>query len=317
LAGELADVLLELPQESIRERAWPVRSAVGIYRFARNKPLGAFGALIILLMISAAILTFLGLADNVTGYRYDHQVLSDRLQGPSSRHILGTDQLGRDVFSRLFYGSRVSVTVGFLAVTISQGMAALMGIVSGYYGGKFDAVFQRIVDIGQALPGLVALIFIISVVGRSGFFESQTGRQILLVLALGFLAAPGASRVIRGQTIAIRNNAYIEAATVLGASDARIIFRHILPNVVHIIIIGASVGIGGAILAESALAFLGFGLPPPFPTWGSMLNRAREYTTQPLLAIFPGLAITLTVFAFNVFGDALRDVWDPRLRGSR
>jgi peptide/nickel transport system permease protein len=317
LAGELADVLLELPRESIRDRAWPLRAAVGTYRFARGKPLGAFGAVIILLMILAALFTFLGLADNITGYRYDHQVLGDRLQGPSSKHILGTDQLGRDVFSRLFYGSRVSVTVGFLAVTISQTAAALMGVVSGYYGGKFDAFFQRIVDIGQALPGLVALIFVISVVGRSGFFESEFGRQLLLVLALGVLGAPGASRVIRGQTIAIRNNAYIEAATVLGASDRRIIFRHILPNVVHIIIIGASVGIGGAILVESTLAFLGFGLPPPFPTWGSMLNRAREYTTQPLLAIFPGLAITMTVFAFNVFGDALRDVWDPRLRGSR
>ncbi len=308
MASELVEVLDLARAPSVRDRPLPFRVLTGIRQFVVRKPLGALGGFIILMMVSAAALTFLGLADNITGYRYDHQVLSDRLQGASWEHKLGTDQLGRDMFSRLFYGSKVSITIGFLAVAISQSIAATVGIVSGYYGGKFDFIFQRVVDIWQALPGLVALIFLISVFGVS---------QLILVLAIGVLAAPGASRVIRGATLGIRNNQYIEAATVLGASDFRIIMRHILPNVMHIIIIGASVSIGAAVLVESTLAFLGFGLPPPFPTWGRMLNNAREYTTHPMLAIWPGLALTITVFAFNVFGDALRDVWDPRLRGSR
>lgn len=291
---------------SLRPRQSRLRS---LGQFIVRKPLGAFGLLIIVMMVSAAGLTFLGLADDVTGHRYDDQVLRDRFKGPlSSGHLLGTDHVGRDTFSRIFYGSRVSITIGFLAVAISQGLAATVGIVSGYYGGKFDFFFQRIVDIWQALPGLVALIFLISVFGSS---------QVVLIVAIGVLGAPAASRVIRGTVISVRQNQYVEAAVMIGASDFRILLRHILPNIVHIIIISASVAIGGAILVESALAFLGFGLPPPFPTWGRMLNNSREYVTHPWLAIWPGLALTLTVFAFNIVGDALRDVWDPRMRGSR
>ena len=308
MATEIIEAIGVTGEPFVRERGLPSRFLVGVGHFIVRKPLGAFGAFIIVLMLLAAMLTFAGLADDITGYRYDHQVLSEKLQGPSAQHILGTDQLGRDTFSRILYGSRVSITIGFLAITISQTTAAVVGIVSGYYGGKFDFFFQRIVDVWQALPGLVALIFLISVFGVN---------QLVLILAIGFLGAPGASRVVRGTTIVVRNHQYVEAAVVLGASDRRIILYHILPNVTHIIIIGASVAIGGAILVESTLAFLGFGLPPPFPTWGRMLNNAREYTAHPLLALWPGLALTLAVFAFNVFGDALRDIWDPRLRGSR
>ncbi len=308
VATKLADVLPvgELPFR--RQRAIPLRIASNLSSFAVQKPLGAFGALIIFMMITAAVLTFAGLADNITGHRYDDQVLRDKLQGPSATHVLGTDNLGRDTFSRMFYGSRVSITIGFAAVAISQGLAATIGIVSGYYGGKFDFFFQRLVDTWQALPGLVALIFLISVFGANTY---------VIVVTIGILGAPGASRVVRGTVITVRQNQYVEAATMLGASDFRILTRHILPNIVHIIIIGASVGIGGAILTESALAFLGFGLPPPFPTWGRMLNASREYVTHPMLAVWPGLALTLTVFGFNILGDALRDIWDPRLRGSR
>jgi peptide/nickel transport system permease protein len=308
MATQIADALPfgELPFR--RERALPLRFAANLANFAVHKPLGAFGALVIFVMILAAVLTFAGLADDITGYRYDDQVLKDKLQGMSSSHLLGTDNLGRDMFSRLFYGSRVSITIGFAAVFISQGLAATIGIISGYYGGKFDFFFQRVVDTWQALPGLIFLIFLISVFGAS---------QIVIVAAIGVLGAPGASRVVRGTVISVRQNQYVEAAVMLGASDRRILLRHILPNIVHIIIIGASVGIGGAILTESALAFLGFGLPPPFPTWGRMLNASREYTSNIGLALWPGLALTLTVFGFNVLGDALRDVWDPRLRGSK
>jgi peptide/nickel transport system permease protein len=303
-----SDTLLlgELPLR--REEIFPLRWARGFAHFAARKPLGAIGAVIILVMASAALLTFLGLADNITGYRYDHQVLAERLQGSSSHHILGTDNLGRDIFARIFYGSKVSITVGFLAVTITQSIALFIGVVTGYYGGKFDFVAQRIVDIFQAMPGLIALIFLYSLFG-SGMY--------VLIPAIGILSAPATSRVIRGTVLSVRQNQYVEAAIMLGASDFRILFRHILPNITHIVIIGASIGIGGAILVESTLAFLGFGLPPPFPTWGRMLNDSRDYTTYPMLAIWPGLALTATVFAFNMFGDALRDVWDPRLRGSR
>lgn len=306
MASEVALPIGETPLT--REPSPMARRLRSIGQFIVRKPLGAFGAFIIVIMISAAALTYMGLADNITGYRYDDQVLRDRFQGPSRSHIMGTDHLGRDMFSRIFYGSRVSITIGFAAVAISQTTAAIIGIVSGYYGGRFDFLFQRVVDTWQALPGLITLIFLISVFGAN---------QLVIIVAIGLLGAPASSRVIRGTVISVRQNQYVEAAVMIGATDRRILMRHILPNVVHIIIISASVGIGGAILVESALAFLGFGLPPPYPTWGRMLNVSREFVTHPWLAIWPGLALTVTVFAFNVFGDALRDVWDPRLRGSR
>jgi peptide/nickel transport system permease protein len=306
MASEIALPRADAPElERFRPRTGWFR---GLRNFIVRKPLGALGGFIILVMISCAVITFAGLTDDLTGYRYDDQVLADRFQGPSRDHLLGTDHVGRDTLSRIIYGSRVSITIGFLAVFISQGLAATIGIVSGYYGGKLDSFMQRLVDIGQAMPGLVAIIFVISVFGSS---------EAVLIATIGVLGAWGSSRVIRGTVITVRQNQYVEAAVMLGASDRRILVRHILPNIVHIILITASVGIGAAILVESTLAFLGFGLPPPFPTWGRMLNNSREYVTHPWLAIWPGLALTLTVFAFNIVGDALRDIWDPRLRGSR
>ena len=204
------------------------------------------------------------------------------------------------------YGSRVSITIGFLAVAISQTIGVAVGMTSGYFGGKFDMIVQRIVDIWQALPGLIMLIFLVSVFGSS---------QTLLIGAIGFLSAPRASRLIRGSAISVAQNEYVQAAHALGASHIRILWKHILPNILHIVLISVSVSIGGAILVESTLSFLGLGLPPPFPTWGRMLSDAREYFSTPLLAVVPGLALTFTVFAFNILGDALRDVLDPRMRG--
>jgi peptide/nickel transport system permease protein len=318
VASEIALPIGESPLA--KERSPWGRRLHGVGQFIVRKPLGALGAFIIIVMMVMALIAWTeelekktgfgtDLAQKLTGYRYDDQVLRDRHKAPlSSGHVLGTDHVGRDTLSRLVYGSRISITIGFLAVAISQGLAAFVGIISGYYGGRFDFFFQRIVDIWQALPGLVALIFVISLFGSS---------MMVLVVTIGVLGAPSSSRVVRGTVISVRQNQYVEAAMMLGASNTRIIIRHVLPNIIHIIIISASVGIGAAILVESALAFLGFGLPPPFPTWGRMLNNSREYILNPWLAIWPGLALTLTVFAFNVLGDALRDVWDPRLRGSR
>lgn len=278
------------------------RSKVSIVlRFIRRKPLGAFGALVVFLMVFVAVL-----APVLATHDYDRQVLGDRLESPSSRHWMGTDNLGRDIFSRVVYGARVSIRVGFGAVAIATTLAILIGVTSGYYGGKLDLALQRLTDIWMALPGLVALIFLVTVFGQS--------LNILTVL-LGVLGAGGASRVIRGTVIVVSQSPYVESARVIGASNLRIMTFHVLPNVLHVIVVGMTVSVGTFILAEASLAFLGFGVPPPFPTWGSMLNVSREFLDFPWLALFPGLALTLTVFAFNVLGDALRDTLDPRMRG--
>ncbi len=273
-----------------------------ILHFIRSKPLGAFGAVVVALMLVVAIF-----APVIATHDYGQQVLRDRLQGPSTAHWMGTDNLGRDIFSRVVYGARVSIRVGVGAMIIATGLAALIGLTSGYYGGKVDLILQRLMDIWMALPGLVALIFLVTVIGQS---------LNTLTVLLGVLGAGGASRIIRGAVIVVSQSAYVESARVVGASDFRIMIRHVFPNILHVIVVGMTVSIGGFILAEASLAFLGFGVPPPFPTWGSMLNVSREFLEFPWLALFPGLALTLTVFAFNVLGDALRDTLDPRMRGS-
>lgn len=286
--------------------ASPAPRSLGLLRtlatFARQKPLGAFGGVVIVVMILAAVF-----APLIATHAYDEQVLSQRLKGPSLDHFMGTDNLGRDMFSRVVYGARISIRVGFGAVVISTTLSAVMGIVSGYYGGKLDLVFQRLVDVWMALPGLIAIIFFISVFGHS--LNSLT-------LLLGVLGVGGGSRVSRSAAIAVRHNTYIEAAHVVGASDFRIMTRYVLPNVLHVIVVGSTVSIGSFILAEASLAFLGLGVPPPYPTWGSMLNVSREYLDVPWMVIFPALALSSTVFGFNVLGDALRDALDPRMRGT-
>ena len=288
-----------------RQRYGNALSAVA--SFARKKPVGAVSAGVIVIMMILAAVTYAGLADELTGYRHDQQVLPDRLQGFSSTHLLGTDHLGRDLLSRVVHGTKVSVTIGFLSVALSQSLAILIGLPSGYFGGRIDTAMQRLVDIWQAMPGLIMVIFLISVFGQS---------VTVMVAAIGSLTAARASRLIRGSALAVSHEQYVDAARAIGAGDTRIMLQHVLPNIFHIILISITVSIGGAILVESTLAFLGLGLPPPFPTWGRMLNDSRGYLSAPWLAIIPGVAITITVFAFNMLGDALRDVLDPRLRGS-
>ena len=282
--------------------ATPVR---GLARFARRKPLGFLGLLLVTAFLVMAVF-----APVIAPYTYAEQKLRHRLEGPTRAHVLGTDSVGRDVFSRLVYGARVSITVGFGAVAITGTLAATIGIISGYYGGWLDKVTQRVVDLWQALPGLIVLITILGVFG--------TG-LVQMILAIGILGAGGASRIYRSAVLGLRQNTYIEAARTVGATDLRILLVYILPNVAPLILVLASVGLGGVILAESSLSFLGFGLPPPHPSWGQMLSiEGREYMSRaPGLAVFPGLCIALAVFSFNVLGDALRDVLDPRLRGGR
>jgi peptide/nickel transport system permease protein len=277
---------------------------VGVGVFARRKPLGAIGAIIVLAMLVMAIF-----AERIAPYDYDETIRGARMRAPGTAHWLGTDNLSRDMWSRIVYGARVSVTVGFLTIALSTLMAAALGVSSGYFGGGYDLVLQRVVDAWLSFPYLIIVLSVMAVLGPG---------LLNVVLSLSLIITATNSRVIRGTTIAVAQHAFVEAARAMGCGHARIIVRHILPNVMATVIILATIGLGAAILAESALSFLGFGVPPPYPSWGSMLSGSgRTYMFRaPWMAIWPGVAISLAVFGFNMLGDALRDVLDPRLRGS-
>jgi peptide/nickel transport system permease protein len=304
MASSREAIASEIGAVALADRGLLFRLAMGLLRFVRHQPLGAFAGVVVLALIFVAIFN-----DVIAPYRYDEINVFNRLQSPSSSHFFGTDNQGRDIFSRILYGAQTSVIIGFGAVAVSTVVASSIGIISGYYGGLFDLLFQRLVDTWQAFPGLIFLIFVVSIFGSD---------RLTLILALGLLFSAGSSRVIRSAAITIKQNPYVEAAKVLGANDRRIMLLHILPNVIPIILISISVQIGFVILIESTLSFLGFGIPPPFPSWGAMLQDGRPFMEQhPYLAIFPGAAIALTVYSLNMLGDAVRDVLDPRLRGAR
>ena len=233
------------------------RWRLALWRFCRNKPLGAVGGVIVLALIGMALL-----APWIAHHAYDDTIRGARMKAPSAQFWLGTDNLGRDIWSRVVYGARVSVTVGFSAVLIANVLAAWIGITSGYFGGKYDICVQRVVDAWQSFPFLVMTVSIMAVLGPG---------LLNVILALGVLGAANASRVIRSVTISVAQNMYIEAARAIGAGHFRIMTRHILPNVVATIIVLATIGLGAFILAESALSFLGLGVPPPYPSWGAML----------------------------------------------
>jgi peptide/nickel transport system permease protein len=272
-------------------------------RLARRKPLGALGGIIVVAMLVMAVF-----AERIAPYNYDETIRGARMVAPGAAHWLGTDNLSRDMWSRIVYGARVSVTVGFLTIGLATLMATALGVSSGYFGGGYDLVVQRVVDAWLSFPYLIIVLSVMAVLGPG---------LLNVVLALSLIITATNSRVIRGTTIAVAQHAFVEAARAMGCGHARIIVRHILPNVVATVIILATIGLGAAILAESALSFLGFGVPPPYPSWGSMLSGSgRTYMFRaPWMAIWPGVAISLAVFGFNMLGDALRDVLDPRLRG--
>jgi len=279
-------------------------SAAAVWRFCRRKPLGAAGGLIVVGLVALALF-----GDRIAPYDYDETIAGARMRPPSARFWMGTDNLGRDVWTRVVFGARVSMTVGFGAVLLGTALATLIGVTSGYFAGGYDTVVQRVVDAWQAFPFLIIVLSLMAVLGPG---------RLNVILALGVAGAAGASRVIRSATVAIVGNAYVEGARALGCGHLRILARHVLPNVAAPIIILATIGLGSAILAESALSFLGFGVPPPYPSWGGMLSGSgRSYMYQaPWMALWPGLAISLAVYGFNMLGDALRDVLDPRLRGT-
>ena len=300
----MANHVEALPAPMVIARQGRLASAGrALWLFIRRKPLGAFGGALVFLMIFTAIF-----AEWIAPYPYDETIRQARMKPPSSQFLMGTDNLGRDVFSRVVYGARVSVTVGFAAVLIINCLATLIGITSGYFRGAYDICMQRVVDAWQSFPGLVVILSVMAALGPG---------LVNVIITLGVIGAAGPSRVIRSATIAIIENQYIEASRALGAGHLRIMLRYVLPNVTATIIVIATIGLGAVILVEAALSFLGFGVPPPYPSWGAMLSGSGRsfFYSAPWMAIWPGIAISLAVFGFNMFGDALRDVLDPRLRG--
>jgi len=269
-----------------------------------KKPIGAIGGVIVLILLAVALF-----ADRLAPHHFNETSLIDALQPPSRAHWFGTDELGRDLYSRILYGAQVSMTVGLAATAIAVLLGAAIGIVSGYFGRRLDLALQRVVDAWLAFPGLVMVIVLLVLLGPG------LGS---VILALGISQAFPQSRIIRGATLVVREHAYIEASRASGASHGRVLLRHVLPNVVAPIIVSASTYVSFVILIEAAVSFLGYGVPPPRPSWGGMLSATgRSYMVRaPWLSFFPGLALTLAIFAFNVLGDALRDLLDARLRAA-
>lgn len=240
----------------------------------------------------------------IAPYDFDQIDLASIREAPSMAHVMGTDDLGRDLFSRVLYGGRVSILIGLLAALIATGFGSVLGAISGYYGGRVDGLLMRFTDVVYSIPTLPLLIVLAS--------YTQAG-AVSMAIAIGVLSWMTTARVVRGEVLKIRAMEYVEAARSLGATNARIILRHVLPNVAGPIVVGATLAVGNAIILESSLSFLGLGVQPPTPTWGNMLMDAQAtMSTQPWLSIFPGLAILLVVLAVNFLGDGLQDALDPR-----
>ena len=272
-------------------------------RLVREQPLGTAGGIVILLLVLVSIF-----ADSLAPYRFEEIHLRDRLQAPSAAYLLGTDHVGRDLLSRLIHGARLSLTVGLAATALTVVVAVLIGGTTGFIGGRLDLVTQRFVDAWMAFPGLLLLLTIMSIAGRG---------MLQIIIVLGVSGGIPASRVVRGAVLGVKENAYFQAAQAIGSSRRRSLLRHVLPNIAAPIIIIFSINVGGVIMSEAALSFLGFGLPPDIPSWGGMLSReGRQYMEiAPHLALWPGVCLTVVVYSLNMFGDAVRDLLDPRLRG--
>jgi peptide/nickel transport system permease protein len=299
MANGVRVIDVELPGALSAERTW----AITLGRFVRKNPLGAVGGfLMIVLLLTAAFADILATHNPI---RTSMRVMVP----PSAEFWLGTDNLGRDLWSRVMYGARISLAVGLASTLLGAVVSGLVGLLSGYIGGRTDLLIQRLMDIMQALPILVLALVMAAALGPS---LTNT------IIAISVVIIPRAARVVRSSVLAIREFPYIEAARAVGVGHTRVAFRHILPNTIGPFIVLITAQLGGAILAEAALSFLGLGIPEPYPSWGRMLSiAAAEYAQKaPWLVIYPGLAISLAVFGTNLLGDALRDTLDPRLRGS-
>jgi peptide/nickel transport system permease protein len=264
------------------------------------------GVLVIAVMSSAAIM-----APIVANYDPLEVDLSAdaRLQAPSMKHFFGTDNLGRDVFSRMVYGARISLSVGFIAVAISLFIGLVLGGISGYYGGRIDGVIMRAVEVMYCFPTFFLIMMVITFIGPS---------IVNVMVVIGFTSWPGLCRLVRAEFLTLRERDFVSSAKVQGVSDARIIFRHILPNAMAPVYVSATLSVGGAILVESALSFLGLGVQIPEPSWGNILTAGKSYMDYAWwLTLFPGLAILFTVLSFNLIGEGLRDMLDPKMSKDR
>jgi peptide/nickel transport system permease protein len=270
------------------------------YRFSRNK-LSMAGLIVLIILIIIAVL-----APWIAPYPYDEQNLARAKEKPSADHWFGTDNYGRDILSRCIFGARISMQVGVLAVAFAIAVGGLLGAIAAFYGGFIDDIIMRVLDIIYAVPAVLLGIAIAATLG-AGL------RNLMIAVAVGNI--PTYARVVRASVLTVKENEYIEASRSIGSNDSRIIFKHIIPNALAPIIVQATLGVAGAILACATLSFLGLGIQPPTPEWGSMLSSARQYIRQlPHMSVFPGLCIMITVFALNVIGDGIRDAIDPRLK---
>ena len=274
-----------------------------LIRLVKEKPLGTVGLVITMLLLLTGIF-----ANFIAPYGMNANNMQNILQPPSIQHWLGTDNLGRDLLSRVIFGARISVIVGLAATSLGTVFSTIIGLVSGYFGGTFDLIVQRFVDAVICIPMLMLVMVVMSMVGP-GMWQ--------LIIVLGIYGGINTSRVIRSAVIGIKENMYLQAAEAIGCSNTRLLTKHVLPNIMAPIIVGFTTYLPGVILTEASLSFLGYGIPPPTPSWGGMLSATGlEYMyLSPWMVIWPGLALTVTVYGVNIFGDALRDILDPRLRG--
>ena len=288
-----------------RLRTWEIESADSLWldawrRLRRNR--AAVGGMVFIICLVLAAIA----APILTPYSAEDPDLSSVLQSSTPKHLLGTDELGRDMITRLLYGARVSLAVGLLVQTITLASGTLLGLVAGYFGGVVDVILMRLVDIMYAFPNFLFAVFMVA------FLEPSVGSIILVLCVVGW---PFSARLIRGQVLTLRNWEFVTAARMVGASHWRIMIRHILPNTLSPIIVQFTIGIAGVIMAEAGLSFLGIGIRPPNPTWGGMIAKGRQYfRSYPYLALYPSIILSMTVLAFNFLGDGLRDALDPRLR---
>ncbi|MDK2959569.1 MAG: peptide/nickel transport system permease protein [Synergistaceae bacterium] len=272
-----------------------------IFKRLSRAPLAMIGLAVVVVLVFSAVF-----ADYIAPFGYADQDLMSAFEEPSKAHLFGTDEFGRDIFSRIIYGSRISLQVGFIAVGIAVFAGGFLGAIAGYYGGKSDNLIMRAMDVLLSIPSILLAIAIAASLGP-GLFN--------LMIAVGISSTPNYARIVRGSVLSIRNQEFVEAAKAVGSSDLRIILKHIIPNCMAPIIVQATLGVAIAILTAAGLSFIGLGIQPPIPEWGAMLSGGREYIRDyAYMTIFPGLAIMITILALNFLGDGLRDALDPKLK---
>jgi peptide/nickel transport system permease protein len=293
------------PLVIIEEATVPKKKRKGalqeIWRRIKRSKLAVAGLVIIVVLILTALL-----ADVIAPYTYEQQNLQETFLSPSFKHLFGTDEFGRDIFSRVVYGSRISLQVGFIAVGISLVAGGILGALAGYYGGKVDQFIMRAMDILLSIPGILLAISIVAALGPG---------LVNLMIAVGISSIPQYARIVQASVLSVREQEFVEAARAVGSSDFRIIFKHIIPNVLAPLIVQSTLGIATAILTAAGLSFIGLGIQPPTPEWGAMLSGGRGYIRNYwFMTMFPGLAIMITIFGLNLLGDGLRDALDPRMK---